>query len=114
MHYGDKIPEQYKNQSEKVNVKDNVVNSVPKQKYTRNKKTSSDKSTAPKKMTKSSKSTAPKKMTKSSTCSKKWEKYNKSVACYDKCAIRLSNGGRDLVFCSKCVDVANPSCKIKN
>ena len=57
------------------------------------------------------------------TCEQRWERFNKSKACFDECAWTTNNFrplgsglygdvGRDMSNCGHCVDTKKPDCKL--
>lgn len=108
-HFGDKVPEKYRNNSNAIDVKEtnttpiresnesisgalgkpNPENTVKERKVLEEKEVSSKART--------------------SECSAQFAKYNESMQCFSSC--KNSNGGINHAKCPNCTNVVRPSCK---
>lgn len=118
VHFGDSIPVKYKKDSEKVDVRVNVV-STPKVK----KKPESSSYLYPSgdmylkppayKPFKNSGKKRPARKRASSSCASQWAAYKRSKRCYSRCSINVNRGGmpsgQNIAGC-KCRNVVMPSC----
>jgi hypothetical protein len=108
-HFGDKVPDKYKKEANDINVQPNVVKTVKSPEF---------KAYSPPKRKPKNKvlmyGQSNKKM--DTSCSAKWDRYNRSKACFDRCGSDITNFyggvvGRNNGGCS-CGDVKKPKCPL--
>ena len=117
VHYGDEIPEQYKNKDESIKSDgisvvnhDKSLNTAAGKAATENHKPE-DKGKTAEKQHRIVLNHTQTKVKSNMTCSAQWAAYNSSVACFNGCSTYTAFHGKNIAQCN-CDTVTRPSCEM--
>jgi hypothetical protein len=117
VHYGDEIPEQYKNKDENIKTDgmsvinhDKNLNTAPTNAATESHKPE-DKGKTTDKQHRIVLNHTQTKVKSKMTCSAQWAAYNSSLACFNGCSTYTAYHGKNISKCH-CVEVLRPSCEM--